>query len=289
MSINIAKSNVAGNCNTKCAYSFDYKECGLNAINVGSLIAYGIDPAPSVPPVLYNNNQYMPAQIVIVYPSIHKYDGYKANAELHVRHYPVNGGNDLAVVIPIVLSPNTSDASILISQMITDVAAKAPKAGNNISRVSGIDNFSLNTIVPKAPFYSYSKDGKDFIVFGAGNSIPIPASILENKLKKITTPFPSQPDDTSTKVFYNASGSKSTLADQGIYIDCQPTGSSGEVEVVQAKNPPIYDLDTIMKDPTVFMILQLLMSCLIFIVIYFFISYGFAFITGTNPGLKKAA
>jgi hypothetical protein len=93
-------------------------------------------------------------------------------------------------------------------------------------------------------------------------------------------------NDSNTKVFYNASGSKSTLADQGIYIDCQPTGSSGEVEVVQARNPPIYDLDTIMKDPTVYMIIQLLMSCLIFIIIYFLISYGFAFMTSTEVGAK---
>ena len=288
MGINIAKNNVAGDCNTKCAYSFDYKECGLTAINAGSQITYGIDPAPSVPPVLYNNNQYLPSNIYIQFPSIHKYDGSTVDAELVVKHSPVNGGNQLSVFIPIIKSTDTSSASILVSQMITDVAAKAPNNGNKIAHVSGVENFSLNTIVPRAPFYSYSKSGQDVIVVGLSSAIPLSSSILDNKLKKITRPLPSQPNDTSTKVYYNASGPKSSLADQGIYIDCQPTGSSGEVEVVQAKNPPIYDLDTIMKDPTVFMILQLLMSCLIFIVIYFLISYGFAFMTSTSVKQKPA-
>lgn len=289
MSINIAKSNVAGDCNTKCAYSFDYKDCGLTATNNGFQITYGIDPVPTVPPVLYNNSQYLPIKVYIFCPSIHKYEGSQVAAELKISHYPVNGVGALDVYIPIIRSTDTSAASILISQMISDVAAKAPKSGNKISHVSGVENFSLNTIIPRAPFYSCSRYGIDNIFFGLASAIPLSGSILDTKLTKIIKAWPSQPNDANTKVFYNGVGPKSTLADQGIYIDCQPTGSSGEVEVVKTRNPPIYDLDTIMKDPTVFMILQLLMSCLIFIVIYFFISYGFAFITGTNPGLKKAA
>ena len=279
MSINIAKSNVAGDCNTKCAYSFDYKDCGLTASNDGYLITYGIDPVPTVPPVLYNNNQYVPFKIFMIYPSAHKFEGSFVDAELAIIHSPVNGDNQLAVFIPIIKSTDTSAASILVSQMITDVAAKAPNSGNKISHVSGVENFSLNTIIPRAPFYSYTEGITDAIVFGLASAIPLSPTILDDKLTKIIKAFPSQPNSPNIKVYYNGVGPKSTLADQGIYIDCQPTGSSGEVEVVQARNPPIYDLDTILKDPTVFMILQLLMSCLIFIVIYFFISYGFAFMT----------
>ena len=288
MSINISKDNKAGDCNTKCAYSFDYKDCGLTATNNGSSIFYKIDPVPSVPPVLYNNQQYNPNTIRIFSPSTHKYEGSTVAAEMVIVHSPVNGGNELIVCIPIIRSQDASAASILITQMITDVAAKAPKAGNKIAHVSGIENFSLNTIIPRAPFYSYTKMNSDFIVFGLPSAISLSNSILDDKLTKIIKPMPSQSDDKTTKVFYNGVGPKSTLADQGIYIDCQPTGSSGEVEVVQTKNPPIYDLDTIMKDPTVYIILQLLMSCLIFVIIYFLISYGFAFMTGTNPDLKKA-
>jgi hypothetical protein len=287
MSINIAKSKVAGDCNTKCAYSFDYKDCGLTASNDGSLITYGIDPVPTVPPVLYNNSQYVPFKIFIIYPSAHKYEGSFVDSELKISHYSVDGIGSLDVYIPIIRSTDTSSASILVSQMINDVAAKAPKAGNKIAHVTGVENFSLNSIIPRAPFYSYSRYGLDNIVFGLSSAIPLSGSILDSKLKKIIKEWPpSQSDDTKTKVYYNGVGPKSTLADQGIYIDCQPTGSSGQVEVVQAKNPPIYDLDTILKDPTVFMILQLLMSCLIFIVIYFFISYGFAFMTSTEVGAK---
>jgi hypothetical protein len=286
MSINIAKDNVAGDCNTKCAYSFDYQDCGLTATNSGSSITYGIDPIPNVPPVLYNKKQYKPIKMVIHNQSVHKFEGYTVDAEIEIVHESVDGGNSLSVFIPIIKSIDTSSASILIAQMITDVAQKAPTNGKEISQVTGIENFSLNTIVPRAPFYSYTKDGMDKIVFGLASAIPLSPTILDDKLTQIINPTPSQSYDTTTKVFYNGSGPKSTLADQGIYIDCQPTGSSGEVEVVQTRNPPVYDLDSILKDPTVYMIIQLLMSCLIFIVIYFLISYGFAFMTSTEVGAK---
>jgi hypothetical protein len=282
MSINISKDNTTGDCNTKCAYSFDYKECELSATNNFYSIVFDIDPIPSVPPVIYNNQKYTPYKIFISSPSRNRYEGSVVDAEIMISHFSVGGGGDLTVYIPIIQSTDTSAASILITQMITDVAKKAPNNGNTIANVSGIANFSLNTIIPKAPFYSYSSDDSDFIVFGLPSAIPISNSVLDGKLKKILRAYPSPPEDTEIEVFYNSVGPKSSLADQGIYIDCQPTGSSGEVEVAQTRNPPIYDLDTILKDPTLYMILQLLMSCLIFLIIYFLISYGFAFMTSTG-------
>ena len=279
--VNISKENVAGDCNTKCAYSFDYQDCGLAAQNGGYNIIYGIDPIPKVPPVLYNKKQYQCSSIYIVRGSFYnKYEGSPPDAELVLLHTSLDGGANLYVCIPIIKSTDTSAATVLLSQMIKDVATRAPTNGGKIAHVD-VENFSLNSIVPKAQFYSYAKDNADCIVFGLPNAIPLSSDILDNKLKIISS-APTQPDDTETKVFYNAIGPKSTLADQGIYIDCQPTGSSGEVEVVQTRNPPVYDLDSILKDPTLYIIVQLLMSCLIFIIIYFLISYGFAFATSTN-------
>lgn len=280
MSIDISKDKIAGQCNTKCAYSFAYQDCGLSAENKASWITFSLDPVPSVPPVLYNNKQYKPISIDILQPSSHTYNGIRAAAEIAILHRPVDGGNDLFIYIPITKSTDNSGASILIDQMING----APKNANDKIPDVNVENFSLNTIVPKSPFFSYSKNNSDVIVFP--NSIPLSEATL-NILKSITKPKPIENKDTGTKVFYNGVGPKSTLADQGIYIDCQPTGSSGEVEIVTAKNPPIYDMDSIMKDPTMYLIIQLIVSCIIFVVIYMAISYGFAFITSTSNPIKK--
>ena len=275
MSINIARTNIANYCTTKCAYSFDYNECGLNKTVLEQQMTYKFNPIPSVPPVLYNKNQYTPDEIRISHKSFYKYNGNQVDAQLIIIHSPVNGGNNMCVCIPIIQSTDTSAASILIGEMITTINQT-------------IKPFSLNTIIPMNPFYSYTKDNIDFIVFGLASAIPLSASIFETLKNSISITEP-ETDDTTTKVFYNSDGPKSTLAGQGIYIDCQPTGSSGEVDIVKTMNPPIYDLDTVLKDPTVFMIVQLLMSCLIFIIIYFLISYGFAFMTSTDVRTKTVA
>jgi hypothetical protein len=276
MSIDISQSNIAGQCNTKCAYSFDYQDCGLSAENKETKIEYGLDPVPSVPPVLYNNKQYKPISIYILQESTHTYDGIRANAEIMILHTPVNGGNALYIVIPITKSTDNSNASTLIDQMIND----APKKGGDKIPDVNVENFSLNTIVPRSPFFTYTKNNADYIVFP--KAIPLSEDTLTN-LESITKSISiDTKKDTGTKIFYNGVGPKSTLADQGIYIDCQPTGSSGEVDIVTARNPPVYDMDTIMKDPTMYIIIQLIVSCIIFVVIYMAISYGFAFMTSTN-------
>ena len=279
MSIDISQSNIAGQCNTKCAYSFDYQDCGLSATNNGSRITFSLDPIPSVPPVLYNNKQYKPVEIYIFRKSAHTYNGTEADAEIEIYHSPVDGGNLLCIVIPITKSTDNSGASTLIDQMING----APKNKNEKIPDVNVENFSLNSIVPRSPFFTYSKNNIDYIVFPS--SIPLSDATLE-KLISITDPIRTY-KDTGTKVFYNGVGPKSTLADQGIYIDCQPTGSSGEVEIVTAKNPPIYDMDSIMKDPTMYLIIQLIVSCIIFVVIYMAISYGFGFMTSTSNPIKK--
>jgi hypothetical protein len=276
MSIDISKDNIAGRCNTKCAYSFAYQDCGLNAVNNGAAILFSLNPVPSVPPVLYNNKQYKPEIIYLLQPSIHTYDGIRADAEIVILHSPVDGGNGLYITIPITKSTDSSSASVLIDKMVNESPEKQYEEIPDLN----VENFSLNTIVPKSPFFSYSKNNTDFIVFP--KSIPLSEATL-TILKSITLSYSIQTEkDTETKIFYNGVGPKSTLADQGIYIDCQPTGSSGEVDIVTARNPPVYDMDTIMKDPTMYLIIQLIVSCIIFVVIYMAISYGFSIMTSTN-------
>jgi hypothetical protein len=84
-----------------------------------------------------------------------------------------------------------------------------------------------------------------------------------------------------SKVYYNESGagSNALIKDEEIYIDCQPVNSSKETIEYVTKNPLKNDLSTILNDPTTYLILQMILSCIVFIVIYFILSKGFKFIT----------
>ena len=64
-----------------------------------------------------------------------------------------------------------------------------------------------------------------------------------------------------------------------IYIDCQPVNSSEEKIEYVTKNPFKNDLSTILNDPITYLILQLILSCIVFVVIYFILSKGFQYIT----------
>lgn len=69
-----------------------------------------------------------------------------------------------------------------------------------------------------------------------------------------------------------------------IYIDCQPVNSSEEKIEYVTKNPFKNDLSTMLNDPTTYLILQMIMSSIVFLVIYFVLSKGFKFMTtGTLP------
>jgi hypothetical protein len=73
------------------------------------------------------------------------------------------------------------------------------------------------------------------------------------------------------------------LSNQGIYISCQPTGSSEEqVDVVQAKNVAINDMSSMMNNQVIFIILQIIVGGLIFMAVYYGINYAFNYFTGVT-------
>jgi hypothetical protein len=165
-----------------------------------------------------------------------------------------------------------------MSDVLAGIISGAPTTGNKT--VITISNFTLQDIVPRKPFYNYTllESIIDVIAFDTLYAIPIDSSTLA-KLKKIIKP------DASTipkaNIFYNEKGPNSSLANEGIYISCNPTGSSDETVEV-AKNPMVNDLSSAFNDSTVTMIIQLAIMLFVFIVIYF----GFNFLYN-NLFVKK--
>ena len=163
-SINISKQNVIANCDLKCAYNFVYTETSLTANNRGQMITFTLDKT-NTPPVVYNQQKYSVDTMMLVSPSIHIFNGATTDAELFIGHTPVLGGNKLNVCIPISKSSNTSAASKLVTDLIQNVASNAP-APNETATIN-IDGFTLNSIVPSKPFYSYTDETNkvEYIVF----------------------------------------------------------------------------------------------------------------------------
>ena len=82
-------------------------------------------------------------------------------------------------------------------------------------------------------------------------------------------------------LFFNSSGPNSGLSiGDGIYIKCNPTGSSTEETAVEySKNTPSYDLMNLLQSPVTMLIVQVIIGCILFIIIFYVISYIFSFIT----------
>ena len=272
--INISKQNISGKCDLKCTYNFKYTETNLTAKNFGTLIILTPDSS-KIPPVTYNQQKYNVASIFLVSPSVHIFNGSTCAAELFIEHTPVQGGSNLLVWIPIISSSDSSTASNLITEVIQGVSSNAPANGETTNL--NISGFTLQSIVPNKPFYSYTSDNTDNIVFDITNAIGLSSSTITT-LQKIIKPFPIP--TPGNKLFFNSSGPNTTKIGEGIYISCKPTGSSDEeTAVTYNKNVSTYDFSNITNNPTFKTIIQIIVGCLLFIAIFMAVSYGYSYIT----------
>jgi hypothetical protein len=281
--INISKSNIQGKCDLKCFYNFKYSESNLTAKNNGVMISLAYDNA-TTPPVIYNNEKYTVSTISIVSPSIHIFNGTKAVGEIIIEHTPVTGGSELHVAIPFTSSSESITASNLLTEVINDVAANAPSNGESTNL--NISGFTLQSIVPKKPFYSYTSDDHkvNWIVFDILDAIPLSSTTLTT-LSSIIQPF-HLPTDGS-ELFYNSTGpNASNIGSDGIYISCQPTGSSKESSAVMYdKNPTYTNFGALFSNPQSALLLEILLGIIGFIVVFVGLNYAYSYFTSDAPKL----
>jgi len=278
--INITSENVQGKCDLKCSYSYNYSESSLTATNIGVEIQLTYDNSNGSP-VTYNNQKYNVSNITIACPSLHNFNGYQSAAEILINHVPVTGGPQLNVAIPITSSTEASTASNLITEIIQSVSTNAPSQGNTTNL--NIEGFSLQKIVPNKPFYSYTdKSNNEWIIYGMLYAVPLNSSTL-NTLSQIIKPFALPMQGGS--LFYNSSGPNSGISiGDGIYIKCNPTGSSSEeVPVEYQKNTPSYDLINLLEGPFNMSIIQIIIVCILFIIVFGAGNYIYSFITTDLP------
>jgi len=274
--IDISRKNVIGKCDLKCAYNFKYSPSNSNAKNNGVNISLSYDKT-SEPPVLYNNQPYIVSNIVINCPSLHYFNGQQVAGEITIEHNPIKGGPNLYVCVPIVSSSESSNASILLNEIINHVATNAPVEGESSNL--NLSDFNLQKIVPIKPFFSYTNNkNNDYIVFGNLDAITLNSNTLK-KLSQIIKPFPI--NTTGGSLFYNSSGPNSTgNIGEGIYISCSPTGQSEEeVGVEYSKNTTTYNLSNLFYNPIFKIIFQIIIGLFLTILVFSIISYLYTYLT----------
>lgn len=285
--INISSQNIYGDCDLKCSYNYKYNQSNSVATNNGVFISLSYDKG-TTSPVLYNNQKYYVSKINIYNPSLHMFNNNSINAELVIEHAPEMGGELLYTCIPIIESTNSSDASNILSQIIQSVATNAPTL--NESTNLNISNFNLDIFVPKKPFFSYTGSSGligQVIVFGINYAIPMNPKILD-VLKQIIKPYPIT--ISGGNVFFNKNGPNNIQVNDGIYISCQPTGSSSEETQVTYSTPNTnYNLGSVYNNSTFNSILQIIIGCILFIIILYLLNSAYNYLTSPStklPSLK---
>jgi hypothetical protein len=280
--LNLTMTNVTGKCDSKCSYSFKYSESGSTAKNDGTMITLTYDSA-KVPSVTFNQQKYNVGSIMITSPSVHTFNNELLSGEMIITHNPVKGGNSLDVCIPLKSSSASSTASQILADIIKKVAEKAPSSGDSTSLNM---TFNLQNIVPKKPFFYYTAGTTDTIVFGELDAIPVNPDIMDS-LEEILEPYPKK--IPIAELFYNSNGPTSGLElGDGVYISCQPTGSSEEETPVEYdKTTPTsksIDFSNMLENPVVETIIYILIGCVLIGIIFYGISFFYSY---TNSGNIK--
>jgi hypothetical protein len=283
--MNISPNNISGNCSIKCSYAINYSKSKSTATNYGTSINLTYE-ASNIPPVSYNGIKYNVVEIVIFSSSSQLYNGSNSDGEMIILHSAVSGGPMLFVIIPISARGVASNASSILQNIVSAVSTNAPSQGNNTTQ--GINEFTLNDVIPMKQFYTYSPNGMmDVISFGIGDAIYISSDTL-NKLQQCITPtaeaFPS------AELFINRDGpSTGDFGGSDIYIDCQPTGSSEETEnVVNIKAPINNDISTNILAFLLNPVVMLILSSIIFVIVILIIYKGLKYISGDTGSPPNA-
>ena len=234
---NITRSKILNDCYLKCNYNYNYGISSCTATNKNTYLSLSYEHTPNSNQAVFNNNKMIIEDVKIFKPSLHTYDGIKADAEIIISHR--GSPNPLLVCIPIISGTTYNDGSDILEYIINECSAKIPNV--NESTVVNINNYNLDKIVPKKPFYSYLGNipydtlcaQSDYVVFETINGIQLSTETL-NKLGNMISSSGIE-SVSSTTLFYNNKGPNSNSSDEDIYIDCKPVDENGEILISENK------------------------------------------------------
>lgn len=246
--------NTSNVCDIACSLSFKYNDSSIIAKNVNGTylsINYEITGDSKL---TFKNDPYDANEIRIYMPSLHTYNGQRADAELLINH---NGNNNkhLLISIPIEKKGFLSSSGITLARIVNDMAKHRI---NNFVDPLPITQYTLNlnSVVPEKPYFFYEgcSNNPNFftninvkiVAFNKTKDINSSGSIyVDDEFMKNLSALLTLPNNISTvsiqsdDLYYNMNGPQNAKKDN-IYIDCQPTNEEGDVlmpmEPVKANN-----------------------------------------------------
>ena len=239
-------------CVEKCNLVFNYGMSNVNLKNKGEFISLGYDA--STTNVTYNTLKMEVEDIRIYTPSLHTYNGLRADAEMIIVHSGF--GENLLVCIPMKTGESLDGGSNILTTIFENAAKKIINKGEATSM--GSLTWSLNDFVPnKKPLFSYTSNlpyspcsgSYNYVVWNMNDYfIPISKKVIAilqgtGKTKGLISKQQYK-IKKGVEIFYNEYGAvNSTFAgdDSDIYIECKPTGDEGEI---------LYTKDITSKDST---------------------------------------
>ena len=230
--MNISKSSIKDVCVDKCKYFFKYHNSNLVIENNKTHIQLSYDRANN-PPVLYNGISMQVSKVLIYSPSIHTYNGDRADAEMIIEHD--GDGEKMLVCIPIVTRENSVDkSSKILGKIIKNALTHTQNEGETVNL--NLHQYNLDNFVPSTKFYAYKGsyftypcNGEyNYTVFSKDDAyLTIPKAALNKLQRVITSTLKSTKDGKN--LFLNEKGPNSGVKPgEEIYIECKPTGSDGE-------------------------------------------------------------
>lgn len=226
--IDITETGTSGSCNQKCYYIFDYNDSTCKVERNDNFLKFDYDSSSKTPAKISGIDLNV-GEVRIYCPSLHTFDGKRTVAEMVIGH----GGNGTAllVCIPITVSTENSEGSVLLNQIISQTQRLAPNSGD--TAVLTTSGFNLNKLVPRTEFYFYEGTlpfepctGNYGIIVFKKNAFATIMPKTAIGLSKLITP-----SNITTKPgtsYYVSSKSASTTEDDEIYISCQPVGDTSD-------------------------------------------------------------
>jgi carbonic anhydrase len=236
-------NNTSSICDLKCNYSFNYPLTNLLTIsNRGEYVSIRTEKS-QLSPVKFNADNYEVRDIRIYKPSLHTYSGSTADAEMIISHTNMTGGNNLLVCIPIMVGSSSNDSSSFLDIILSDMAKNSNSTGKY--SVTNIATFTLNKFIPMKPYYSYNgslpyspcNSSYNYVVFSKEEANLYMSSTAFDVLNKIIYTNKYSTKKNKGGLFYNKTGPSTISSDKGddVYIECVPTGSSGETLIPAPK------------------------------------------------------
>jgi carbonic anhydrase len=236
-------------CDLKCKYTFNYIDSDADILNFFySINIYLSFKENSKDTVTYNSNTYNTRNFILIYPSMNKYNGKQADAELLIFHQSKIAGY-LLVCIPILISNETTQSSKILGEIIdkayTNSLIKNYKDINN--RLS--NKINLNDLIPMKKYYTdkfkFSYDTKaehNIIVFSIDDKAYITMKQQHyDKLIKTINKSNNLFDKIilfTNSIYSNINGpSIPNNNEEDIYIDCKPY-TEEDIDDNGENNPP---------------------------------------------------